>query len=71
MMANFVLLTPEEIVAITGYKRKSCQSAWLRTNKVKHSVNCLGNPIVSRSYWESLSEANKRKPTSTPNWSAT
>lgn len=66
-----VYLLHEELVAITGYKRKSKQVAWLKAHKIQHQVNGFGHPIVGRRYWEESCGIPKRQtPQNTPNWAA-
>ena len=43
------LLTPAEIVQLTGRKKKSLQVEWLRQNKIPHYVNAEGHPQVLES----------------------
>lgn len=41
-----VFLDPNDVERLTGYKRYSAQSRWLRTHGFAHEVNALGHPIV-------------------------
>lgn len=43
------LLTPEQVVQLTGRRKKSLQVAWLRENKIPHYVNAEGYPQVLES----------------------
>ena len=41
-----MLLTPEQVVQLTGRRKKSLQIAWLKENKIPHYVNAEGHPQV-------------------------
>ena len=41
-----MLLTPEQVVQLTGRRKKSLQIAWLKENKIPHYVNAEGYPQV-------------------------
>ncbi len=43
------LLTPQQVVQLTGRKKKSLQVAWLKANKIPHYVNAAGYPQVLES----------------------
>lgn len=43
------LLTPPQIVQLTGRKKKSLQVAWLKANKIPHYLNAEGYPQVFES----------------------
>ena len=40
------LLTPEEIVRLTGRRKKSLQIKWLTEHQIPHYVNAAGYPQV-------------------------
>lgn len=40
------MLTPEQIVQLTGYRRPSKQIEWLKRNGVPYFVNAAGYPQV-------------------------
>lgn len=41
-----MILSPEQMVRLTGRRRKSLQIDWLRKNHVPHYVNAEGHPVV-------------------------
>ena len=43
------LLTPQQIVQLTGRKKKSLQVEWLVANKIPHYLNAAGYPQVFES----------------------
>jgi hypothetical protein len=43
------LLSPEQIVQLTGRRKKSLQIQWLKENKIPHYVNAEGYPQVLES----------------------
>ena len=42
-----IFLSADEIAALTGKRRKSCQIAWLRTSGIPFYVNASGRPVVT------------------------
>ena len=59
----------EEIRQVSGFHRKSKQIQWLKSNRIKHTLNAYGQPVVLRSHWEAvMSEGTKRREESGPNW---
>jgi len=46
MAAQF--LSPEELVTLTGYRRRAEQIRWLTQKGVPHLVNARGDPVVCR-----------------------
>ena len=66
---NLVILTREELIAITGRKRKSAQARWLRANRIKFILNAFGHPVVGRLYFEQFAGSTTRRG-SIPNWAA-
>jgi hypothetical protein len=67
-----VYLLREELIAITGYRQKAKQTAWLKAQKIQFRLNGFGHPIVGRTYWDALSGMPKRRTTvNTPNWGTT
>ena len=63
-------LLRHELIAITGYRQKAKQAAWLRTQKIEFRLNAFGEPVVGRRYWETHSGQPKRRNNSAPNWEA-
>ncbi len=49
-----MFLSREELEALTGYKIKSKQRAWLIDNGFRFSVRCDGFPCVLRTHVESV-----------------
>ena len=47
-----LFLTPDELVELTGYRRKSAQIAWLSTHGWRFAVSAGGYPRVARAYLE-------------------
>ena len=43
------LLTREQMVQLTGRKKKSLQVVWLKANKIPHYLNANGDPQVFES----------------------
>jgi len=66
------VLTREEVIAITGRRRKSAQCKWLRDNGIKFKPNALGHPQIGRAYYDQLagSSGRRRGAASEPNWGA-
>lgn len=44
-----MLLTPAQVVQLTGRKKKSQQVQWLKDNKIPHYVSASGYPQVFES----------------------
>lgn len=67
-----MVLSQEDIAALTGYSRPSAQVRWLRQHGWRFSVNALGKPAVA------VAEFNRRmvggsstmKHQEEPNWEA-
>lgn len=51
-MTDMLLLTPEQIEQLTGYKQKAAQIRWLRTNGIRHYVRADGRANVPSSALE-------------------
>lgn len=47
--ARLSLLTPQQVVQLTGRKKKSLQVAWLIKNKIPYYPNAAGYPQVFES----------------------
>jgi hypothetical protein len=43
-----IFLAPEELVTLTGYRRRADQIRWLTRKGVPHLVNAKGDPVVCR-----------------------
>ena len=67
---TLAILTREELVAITGRKRKSAQARWLKAAGIIHRLNALGHPVVGRAYYEVSAGRPKQHSKTEPNWSA-
>ena len=44
-----MLLSPAQVVQLTGRKKKSLQVQWLKDNKIPHYLNAEGYPQVFES----------------------
>ena len=64
------ILTRDELIGITGRKRKSAQARWLKANGIIYRLNALKHPIVGRAYYEVSAGRPKQHSTTAPNWSA-
>ncbi len=49
-----IYLTEEELIGITGLRRRRAQFNWLIKNGFKAIIRADGKPIVSRSHFESI-----------------
>ena len=67
---TLVILTRDELVAITGYKRKSAQARWLRAHRIKYILNAFGHPVVGRWYFEQFAGSTTRRGEAQPNWAS-
>jgi hypothetical protein len=64
-----LLLTPDELVQLTGYRQHARQLAWLRARlKVTPPLRADGLPIVSRAQVEAAL-AGKADAAAGPKWS--
>lgn len=57
-------LTVEELITLTGYRKKSLQIRHLARNGIRFTVNALGEPVVLRESIKELmcvSTVSKRK----------
>lgn len=46
-----LVLSPEELVALTGYKHASKQLVWLKKNGFKYRLNRFNKPVVDRTHY--------------------
>jgi hypothetical protein len=60
-----MLLTPDQLIALTGYRRPGKQVEALRRMGVRHFVRLDGRPVVDDS-----ALSTKAEPAKTPDWSA-
>jgi hypothetical protein len=69
-----IYLTEEELIGITGLRRKRAQFNWLIKNGFKAIMRADGKPIVSRTHFESvmggINTALKRLRAPEPDYSA-
>ncbi|CAN5818291.1 hypothetical protein BH20PSE1_BH20PSE1_01600 [soil metagenome] len=42
-----MFLTGEQLITLTGYKRRGHQLAWLREHGIPHIVSAAGFPVVA------------------------
>ena len=47
-----MILTPDELHALTGRRQPSKQIAWLAANGWRFVLNADGRPVVARAYYE-------------------
>jgi len=45
-----MFLTPDELIALTGFRRPGAQARWLRSRGIRHFVNGVGHPVVARAW---------------------
>ena len=65
-----MFLNDQELVQLTGYKRKKWQIRWLRNRRFRFEINKAGEPQVLRAYAEKrMSDGNKSE-VAQPNWAA-
>ena len=69
-MTNLTL-TPEELLELTGFSRKSKQAQWLKSNGIKYRLNAQLQPRVDRThYLVKMGAAQGAKEMSGPSWGA-
>lgn len=49
-MSTSLLLPPDELAAITGYKMPRRQAQWLKQHKWRFVLNRAGRPVVATEY---------------------
>jgi hypothetical protein len=49
-----LLLSPDEVQEITGFKLSRLQVGWLRRKGWRFEINAIGKPIVARKYAEKM-----------------
>lgn len=66
-----LLLTRDELVALTGYRQRTRQAQWLREQlRLRPPLRADGSPVVSRAQVEAaLGGKAAGKATAGPNWS--
>lgn len=57
MSSDDLFLTDEQLATLTGWKLKSRQIQWLRTQGIPFRVNATGHPVVTRAAVEGRQEA--------------
>ena len=62
------MLLREELIELTGYKRRSDQVRWLTERRIPFSINAAGLPVVSRSVANAY--LGGRVQEAEPNWGA-
>jgi hypothetical protein len=65
-----LLLLPDELVALTGYRQKSKQAAWLKSNKMQFKLGRDGRPRVDRVHYQARMGGAPRIVVDGPNWAA-
>ncbi|MBK1683438.1 DUF4224 domain-containing protein [Rhodoferax fermentans] len=64
-----LVLSPEELVSLTGYKQPARQAKWLKTNGFKFIMNRFKQPKVDRAHYHAKMGLGKIKEPE-PNWTA-
>jgi len=64
-----LVLSYDELVALTGYKYPSKQAAWLRKNGIKYRLNRFNRPVVDRTHYLAKMGLGVAKAPE-PNWEA-
>lgn len=57
-----LLLTPDEIIDLTGYKLPKKQSQWLSRQGIIHMIGRDGKPRVNRAHVNKVMGAGETKP---------
>ncbi|MEI6619123.1 MAG: DUF4224 domain-containing protein [Limnohabitans sp.] len=58
--ATFLVLLPEELIALTGYTFPSKQAAWLKKNGFRFRLNCAEHPKVDRVHYLAKMDGSAR-----------
>ncbi|MDE2103249.1 MAG: DUF4224 domain-containing protein [Patescibacteria group bacterium] len=56
------MLTPDEMIALSGYRKPSCQIEWLKQHGIPHYVGADGYPRVVRAHLEDRRPQRSRGP---------
>jgi hypothetical protein len=65
-----LFLTDSGLEYMSGYKQPAAQIRWLQKWRVRHLVNALGHPRVTRSAVEGTTKSEPKRPRTEPNWAA-
>lgn len=65
-----LVLLPEELFELTGFKRPGKQIAWLKKNGFKFRLNRMLHPKVDRGHYEGRMGAGPAVSVTQPNWDA-
>lgn len=65
-----MFLQPEDIEALTGYKKPKLQRRWLLDHGYRFDVRADGRPAVLISQVEAKLQGGRRERTAEPNWAA-
>lgn len=64
-----MFLTKEELVTLTGFRRKSTQIAYLKRIGIAFTVNASGHPVVAKAAVEGQKKTTNEASTSwRPKW---
>jgi hypothetical protein len=67
-----LILSPDELVQVTGYVQTSAQIRWLRAQNWRFHLDGRGRPVVDREYYRQqmgvLSAAPGKSAPTEPNW---
>lgn len=66
-----LLLTPDEVRDLTGYRQPAKQVAVLRQQGVPFFLNAAGHPKVARAVIEGRQPAEPQRKSWSPSWAAT
>ena len=64
-----LVLTPEELACLTGYKQPARQAKWLKANGFKFRLNRFNHPVVDRTHYLAKMNVGPAKEPD-PDWTA-
>lgn len=65
-----LFLTEAEIEFMTGYTQPAAQIRWLQKWRIRHVVNAIGYPRVTRAAVEGTTKTEPERPRTRPNFEA-
>jgi Domain of unknown function (DUF4224) len=65
-----LFLTDAELEYMSGYKQPAAQIRWLQKWRIRHVVNALGYPRVTRAAVEGTTKMEPERRLTEPNWAA-
>jgi hypothetical protein len=63
-----LFLTDAELEYMTGYKQPAAQIRWLQKWRIRHVVNAMGQPRVTRAAVEGTQQREPERSRTEPNW---